>query len=114
MTTVTHHQSIFDELKTHQRGHRVVLRSRTPEGVGVGAVSLLGAPSASAAESGGPSDAAILNFALNLEYLEAEFYSVATTGARLPDNITGGTGSKGGVTGGRAVPFKTPAVRQYA
>ena len=26
-------ESIFDELKTHQRGPRVVLRSRTPEGV---------------------------------------------------------------------------------
>jgi hypothetical protein len=26
-------ESIFDELKTHQRGSRVVLRSRTPEGV---------------------------------------------------------------------------------
>ena len=26
-------ESIFDELKTHQRGPRVILRSRTPEGV---------------------------------------------------------------------------------
>ena len=26
-------ESIFDELKTHQRGPRVVLRSRTPDGV---------------------------------------------------------------------------------
>jgi len=93
---------------------RRFLRAAGIAGAGVGAASLLGASPASAAETGGPSDAAILNFALNLEYLEAEFYSIATTGARLPESITGGTGTRGGVTGGRAVPFKTKAIRQYA
>lgn len=83
-------------------------------GVGVGAAALLSAPEASAADSGAVTDGAILNFALNLEYLEAEFYLRATTGSGLSDSLTDGTGKRGGVTGGRAVKFTTPAIGQYA
>lgn len=62
----------------------------------------------------GPSDSAILNFALNLEYLEAEFYLRAVTGVGLPANMTTGTGTQGAVAGGKAVPFATPLIRKYA
>ncbi|MBC7590525.1 MAG: ferritin-like domain-containing protein, partial [Salinibacterium sp.] len=65
-------------------------------------------------EAGAPSDASILNFALNLEYLEAEFYLRSTTGIGLPASLTTGTGKPGTVTGGRAVPFTTPAIKKFA
>jgi hypothetical protein len=59
-------------------------------------------------------DTAILNFALNLEYLEAEFYLRATTGQGLSSVDTSGTGHSGTVVGGSMVPFTTPAIQQYA
>jgi Ferritin-like domain len=68
-------------------------------------------------------DLKILNFALNLEYLEANFYSYATTGFGLQDqgvDITG-TGKQGTVTlpagatvGTPLVTFNDPNVQEYA
>lgn len=56
----------------------------------------------------------MLNFALNLEYLEAQFYSFAVFGVGLPASSLTGTGTQGAVTGGRQVPFADPVVREYA
>lgn len=53
----------------------------------------------------GITDVDILNFALNLEYLEAEFYTIATTGRRITDVgiDVSGSGRAGATTGGARV-----------
>ena len=90
---------------------------------GAAAIGTLGglpllAPMASAGETDATPDAAltdanILNFALNLEYLEAEFYVRAAFGKGLHLEDVIGVGGLGQVTGGRKVPFATPAIQQF-
>jgi hypothetical protein len=61
------------------------------------------------ADPSSPSAEDVLQFALNLEYLEAEFYTVATSGKTIdqaPFNIgIDGMGSSGPTTGGKQVSF---------
>ncbi len=59
-------------------------------------------------------DLNIFNFALNLEYLEAEFYLRAAFGTGLEAKDTGGVGTLGPVWGGSKVPFTNPLFQQYA
>ena len=96
-------------------------RRRLMKGAGAGAVALgtLGGASiatSTAASAATFSDADIFNFALNLEYLEAEFYLRATTGQPLSTFVTtsGVGGAAGPVNGGALVPFQTPAVAYFA
>ena len=58
-------------------------------------------------EAASYSDTDILNFALNLEYLEAEFYTIAATGKTLAESgfELGGVGHSGPTTGGKLVNF---------
>ena len=80
-------------------------------GAGAAAAAFLPAASASA-DTGGVSDATVLNFALNLEYLEAEFYLRAAYGEGLSSSMTDGKGERGGVSGGHKVPFKSKVVAE--
>src|SRR6266545_5638563 len=83
--------------------------------VGAGLLRWMATPALSAApDAAAISDGAILNFALNLEYLEAEFYSYAVHGEGLPEDMTHGTGQHGPVEGGREVGFQSRAIRQFA
>jgi len=68
----------------------------------------------------GPTDNDILNFALNLEFLEAQFYTLATTGMTI-DQVGLSTKSGGGTAGGAVtvkanpkVTFTTPLLQQLA
>ena len=82
---------------------------------GAAAVGALGAGlGRSAVAAAAVTDADILNFALNLEYLEAEFYLRAAFGRGLAPGDVGGSGTAGMVIGGRRVPFQTSAIREYA
>ena len=79
--------------------------------VGAGAFAF-----ASPADAQTVTDADVLNFALNLEYLEANFYSYAVFGQPIDQSLTAGTGTQGSAvsTGAHAVPFSDPLVAQYA
>jgi hypothetical protein len=106
----------FDAADTRSlvSGRRGLLRN-TGLGTALAAASGLGLLGSAEAHDGNrPSDADILNFALNLEYLEAEFYLRAVNGTGLSAADINGAGSTGDVTGGSAVPFKTPAIQAYA
>lgn len=78
--------------------------------VGVAGAALSGTE----AQAQALTDVNIVNFALNLEYLEAEFYLRAATGQGLGAGDISGTGTLGGVTGGSQVPFRSRAISQYA
>ncbi len=100
-----------------------IIASRRSILMGVGALAaatLVGAKEAVAAVPTTPTDAQVLNFALNLEYLEAQFYTIATEGVTADKSTQGSkitlpTGS-GTVTfpAGAKVTFTNPAVGAYA
>ncbi len=98
----------------NEADRRLFLKSAGIAGLGVVGAGALSATTAAPAQAAGISDGAVLNFALNLEYLEAEFYSYAFYGHGIDDKLTSGKGKKGGVIGGKKVNFQTPAIYNYA
>lgn len=100
-------------------GRRAFIRSI---GLGTAGLAVFGAGAGIGSEASAQqiqdhktiSDADILNFALNLEYLEAEFYLRAAFGRGLRDSDTDGVGRRGRVHGGRKVDFETKDFRLFA
>ncbi|HTG38306.1 ferritin-like domain-containing protein [Sphingomonas sp.] len=103
----------LDERSNRREGRRDFFRAMGAAAVIAGGAAVATRTSPLIAQTA-PSDGDILNFALNLEYLEAQFYLYAATGEGLPATLTGGAGTVGTATGGRRVAFTDPAVAAYA
>ncbi len=91
---------------------RGILRTGGFGAAALGALAMGGLTAKKAAAQTANVDLAVLNFALNLEYLEAEFYLRGLSGNGLSAADIGA--APGPVTGGTAVPFTTTAGAQYA
>ncbi len=114
-----------------------IISSRRAIMLGGGALAALALAGTANAQAATVSDNDVLNFALNLEYLEAEFYTLAATGQTLAQfGVSTNAGAstspitfapatvvtKAGTSSGSAsvnvsatkVPFALPAVEAYA
>jgi len=106
------HRSAIQKMVDASPSRRKLLRTLGIASAVVGGAIAIDKP---AQAQSGYTDVDILNFALNLEYLEAEFYTIATTGKTISQvNLTvSGSGVAGATQGGALVPM-TGALRNIA
>ena len=106
------HNFVIQNLVNASPSRRKLLRTLGIAGAVAGAAAVIDTPAHAQSSF---TDIDILNFALNLEYLEAEFYTVATTGLTISQiNLsTTGSGPSGPTQGGKFVPL-TGAMRNIA
>ena len=111
--------NLIEEVASEAPDRRRFLRK-----IGIASAAVMAGAAVSKAQTTTPpavTDAQILTFALNLEYLEAEFYTVATTGEYI-DKAVGititGTGTPGPTSGGQQVELFTtgllPLIQEVA
>ncbi len=114
----------FDFILKEGASRRAFLRNSGIGTAGLAAAVAGGALSSPAQArpeaSSGLTDGDIFNFALNFEYLGAEYYLAALGAPPLPASLTTGLGPKGGASGGvvlpttTKVPFQNSAIFYFA
>ena len=103
-------QNLVPELLSQSPNRRSLLKTL---GIATSAAGVVFATTRNMeAQSTAPTVVDVLQFALNLEYLEAEFYTVATLGQTIDQVGIGitGTGNSGPTTGGDQVNFANNVV----
>lgn len=103
--------------ETHQSPLNVVGGRRAfikALGLGVAGTAIMAAAGAKPVMAQALTDTDIVNFALNFEYLGAEFYLRASVGQGLTDAEVTGVGTLGPVSGGRQVNFASQYLANFA
>jgi len=104
-------KSIIPEVIEASANRRSFVRKIGIASAAIGAAATIGLKPAMAQTA---TDVNVLNFALNLEFLEAEFYTVATTGKTMEANGYNVGPNAGPTTGGNIVNFSNNLVFSQA